>query len=147
VSEAATLRMSDIDSERMTLHIRAGKTRRDRYVILSATVYEQLRCYWRSCRFDDYLFPGQQANKPISTASASRIYQQSKRRANIQKSGGIHALRHAFATHMLEAGEGLFTIKQLLGHRSILSTVRYLSFIPNKGGAVKLPIDQLSLES
>jgi integrase/recombinase XerD len=145
VSEAVRLKIRDIDSDRMTLHIRNCKNRKDRYVILSKVVYQALRTYWKSCRFKDYIFPGQQPDQPITTTTAAVIYKQAKKRAGIQKSGGIHALRHAFATHMLEAGVDLFVIKSLLGHSSIQSTARYLSFIPGKNTKVKSPIDQLEI--
>ena len=145
VSEAVKLRIQDIDSSRMTLHIRDCKNRKDRYVILSPIIYEILCKYWKTCRFKDYVFPGQKPGESITTSSAGAIYKQAKERACIKKSGGIHALRHAFATHMLEAGEDLFVIKKLLGHSSIHSTVRYLSFIPDKDTKVKSPIDQLDL--
>lgn len=145
VSEAVNLRIKDIDSDRMTLHIRNCKNRKDRYVILPLLVRDILRQYWQACQFNDFVFPGQKPEKPITTSTASAIYQQAKASAGIKKSGGLHALRHAFATHMLEAGEDLFVIKKLLGHSSIQSTVRYLSFIPNKESKVKSPIDRLSL--
>ncbi len=145
VSEAVKLRIQDIDSQRMTLHLRGCKNGRDRYVVLSKCVYQQLRDYWKSCRFNDYLFPAKQSNQAMSAAAASAIYKKAKQRAGITKSGGVHALRHAFATHMLEAGHDLFVIKELLGHRSLQSTVRYLSFIPDKGGTVSLPIDHMAI--
>jgi len=141
VSEAVKLRVQDIDSDRMTVHIRHCKNRKDRYVILSPVVHKALREYWRYCRFTDYIFPGQKAGRPLTSPTAAAIYKQAKARAGIKKSGGIHALRHAFATHMLEAGEDLFVIKNLLGHSSIHSTVRYLRFIPGKNTTVKSPID------
>lgn len=145
VSEAVNLRIKDIDSERMTLHIRCSKNKKDRYVILSPVVHKHLRNYWNHCRFIDYIFPGQNANQPITTSTAGQIYQHAKERAGIKKQGGIHALRHAFATHMLEAGVDLFIIKELLGHSSIHSTVRYLRFVPGKDLSIKSPIDQLSI--
>jgi len=145
VSEAVNLRISDVDKSRMTLHIRNCKNRRDRYVILSPVVYTALQKYWKFCKFDDYIFPGQKSKQPLSTSSAGVIFRKAKKRADIKKVGGIHALRHAFATHMLEAGEDLFVIKRLLGHSSIHSTVRYLSFVPDRGTKVKSPIEQLNI--
>ncbi len=145
VSEAVNLRVSDIDSSRMTLHIRNCKNRKDRYVILSPVVYKVLQEYWKSCKFKDYVFFGQNPNKPITTSTAGAIFKKAKENAGIKKTGGIHSLRHAFATHMLEAGEDLFVIKRLLGHSSIHSTVRYLSFIPDKDTKVKSPIEQLNI--
>lgn len=146
VSEVTRLRMQDIDSDRMTLHIRQCKNRKDRFVILSKVVHKILRAYWKACRFDDYVFPGKDRKYPITTGTASAIYKKAKEKACVKKAGGIHALRHAFATHMLEAGENLFTIKKLLGHACISSTVRYLDFVPEKNTKVKSPIDHLAIE-
>ncbi len=145
VSEAVHLKMKDIDRSRMTLHLRHCKNNKDRYVILPQSVHDILRQYWKHSHFTEFVFPGQKAGRPITTSTASAIYQQAKAYAGVHKAGGIHALRHAFATHMLEAGEDLFVIKQLLGHASIQSTVRYLRFIPDKTSNVKSPIDQLDV--
>lgn len=144
VSEAARLKLTDIDSQRMTLHIRQSKNGKSRLVILSPVVLEQLRLYWRNCKFQDYIFPGKNGGH-ISISAISTSYKNAKHHAEVKKSGGIHALRHAFATHLLESGTNLFAIKQLLGHSSIHSTVRYLSFVPNPDSKIKLPIDQLGV--
>lgn len=144
VSEAVNLRLIDIDAERQALHIRCGKNRKDRFAILSPVVLKYLRAYWKHCKFTDYIFHGNSSGH-ITTGTATNIYQKAKERAGIKKPGGIHALRHAFATHALESGVDLFVIKQLLGHTSISSTVRYLSFVPCKDKTVKSPIEQLSI--
>jgi site-specific recombinase XerD len=144
VSEAVNLRLQDIDGKRPALHIRCSKNRKDRLAILSPVVLEYLRTYWKHCKFIDYIFPGNKAGH-ITTSTAAKIYKKAKEQAGIKKLGGIHALRHAFATHLLESGVDLFIIKQLLGHSSIHSTVRYLSFVPCKDKNVKSPIDQLSI--
>lgn len=136
--------LNDIDSQRQTLHIRCGKNRKDRLAILSPVVLGYLRTYWKHCRFTDYIFPGGGCDH-ITTGTAAKIYQKAKERAEVKKPGGIHSLRHGFATHALESGVDLFVIKQLLGHSSIHSTVRYLSFVPCKDKNVKSPIDQLSI--
>lgn len=146
VSEAVNLKVNDIDSDRMTLHIRCAKGGKDRYVILSPVVYSALRDYWKACQFKDYIFPGKNnTNKPLSTHRASQIFKDAKVKANIKKSGGIHSLRHAFATHLLESGADIFAIKSLLGHVSIQSTVRYLDFVPNRHQNLISPIDRLKL--
>jgi|TARA_Y100000031_G_C8209843_1_gene380376 site-specific recombinase XerD len=145
VSEAVNLKRKDIDSARMTLHIRETKNNKERYVILSKIIYTRLRQYWKSCPFKEIVFPGQQAERAMTTRTAAAIYKQAKADAGIEKAGGIHALRHAFATHMFEAGENIFIIKELLGHASIHSTVRYLRFIPDKTTKVKSPIELLDL--
>jgi integrase/recombinase XerD len=126
VSEAVHLRLFDIDSERMTLHIRNAKGGKDRYALLSPIVHQALRDYWKACRFKDYVFPSKKdSNKSLSTHRASQIFKSAKTRAGVTKAGGIHSLRHAFATHLLESGADIFAIKSLLGHASIQSTVRY----------------------
>lgn len=146
VSEALNLQIQDIDGERKTLHIRCGKGGKDRYVILSPMVHQALRDYWRTYRFSDYIFPSQNdPHKPITTSSALQIFKSAKAAASITKAGGIHSLRHAFATHLLESGTDLFTIKELLGHASIQSTVRYLAFVPDRHQNVRSPIEHLAL--
>ncbi len=145
ISEALNLKTSDIDRDRMTLHIRTTKNRHERYVPLSPIILQALTDYWHSCRFDNYVFPGSKPDKPLSTTSVAKIFNDAKKAAGITKSGGIHSLRHSFATHTLEAGADLITIKRLLGHRSIHSTVRYLEFSPNHDKRFKSPIDALSL--
>jgi site-specific recombinase XerD len=146
VSEAVNLRIADIDKDRMTLHIRCAKGGKDRYVILSAKVYSALRDYWRACKFKEYVFPSNNnPDRSLSTHRALQIFKEAKEKAGITKSGGIHSLRHAFATHLLESGADIFAIKALLGHASIQSTVRYLDFVPNRHQNLVSPIDQLKL--
>ena len=146
VSEALNLKMSDIDSDRMTLHIRCAKGGKDRYVILSPVVYQALKDYWKVCKFKGFVFPSRRnMDKPLSAHQASKIFQEAKRKAEVTKSGGIHSLRHGFATHLLELGADIFAIKTLLGHASIQSTVRYLDFVPHRHQNLVSPIDRLAL--
>jgi integrase/recombinase XerD len=147
-AEIANLQVSDIDSDRMQIHIRNGKGGKDRYVILSPVMLEMLRDYWRKCRVrvkSNWVFPGQSSSKSITPATVGAVYKQAKESAGITKRGGVHSLRHAFATHSLEAGEDLYTIKQLLGHSSIESTARYLRLTPQKMQSVKSPIEDLEI--
>lgn len=147
-AEIANLQAADIDSDRMQIHIRNAKGGKDRYVILSPVILRMLREYWSKCRAkvkSDWLFPGQSSVKPITPATVSAVYKQAKARTNINKRGGVHSLRHAFATHALEAGEDLYTIKQLLGHSSIESTARYLRLTTQKMRSIKSPIEALKL--
>jgi len=145
ISEALNLQVGDIDGDRMTLHIRHAKGGKDRYVILSPLVYQALRDYWKVCKFKDYVFPGGKYDKPLSADRASQLFKEAKQKANVTKAGGIHSLRHAFATHLLESGADIFAIKSLLGHASIQSTVRYLDFVPHRHKNLVSPIDQLKL--
>lgn len=147
-SEVACLKVTDIDSVRMQIHIRDGKGGKDRYVVLSPVMLSELRNYWRKSRKktqSDWLFPGQSPDKSTTPASVATAYNKAKESAGITKNGGVHSIRHAFATHSLEAGEDLYTIKQLLGHSCIESTARYLRLTNNKMQSIKSPIEALNI--
>jgi len=147
-AEIANLQVGDIDSERMQIHIRNGKGGKDRYVILSPVMLRMLRDYWRKSRAkvkSAWIFPGQSPTNPITPSTVGAVYKEAKKRADISKRGGVHSLRHGFATHSLEAGEDLYTIKELLGHSRIESTACYLRLTNNKMRLIKSPIDALKL--
>lgn len=146
VSEACALRVGDIDShaDRMCLRVACGKGGHARYTILGATLLEQLRFYVRSFRPRAWLFCNGSGAQPLSIDSAQKAYQGARHRAGIMKSGGIHTLRHCFATHLLEGGVDLFTIQKLLGHGHIGTTSRYLHLISPQFRAPK-DIDPLDL--
>jgi integrase/recombinase XerD len=124
VSEAIALKVSDIDADRMTMRIEQGKGAKDRYVPLAARLLPALRAYWKTPPPGVWLFANRQGTRPIDITVAQKIYMLAKLRAGIVKQGGIHALRHAFATHLLEAGVDLHTVQRLLGHRQISTTMR-----------------------
>lgn len=127
LSEVIALRWSDIDSERMSLRVVQGKGAKDRYTVLSSSLLPVLRDYWKHSRpRGPWLFPSRDRESCISDHTAQRAYTRAKQKAGIAKRGGIHALRHAFATHLLEAGVDLNTIKQFMGHGSLSTTQRYL---------------------
>jgi len=147
-SEIAMLKVEDIDSTRMQIHIRNGKGGKDRYVVLSPVMLGELRNYWRKSRKktqSGWIFPGQSPDKPTTPASVACAFNKAKECTGISKHGGVHSLRHAFATHSLEAGEDLYTIKQLLGHSCIESTARYLRLTNNKMQSIKSPIEALNI--
>ena len=124
--EACHLKVADLDSERMTIRVGEGKGAKDRYTLLSPELVKQLRRYWIAHRPRLWLFPSpRNPQLPMLPKSAQRIYHAAKARAGITKDGGIHALRHAFATHLLEAGTDVHTIQRLLGHGSLSTTQRY----------------------
>lgn len=125
LNEVLHLHVHDIDSARMTIRVEQGKGGQDRYTVLSARLLDALRAYWRVARPSEWLFPGKDGAQPLDPSGLQRAYSVAKRRAGITKPGGIHALRHAFATHLLEAGVDLHTIQRLLGHKSITTTTRY----------------------
>jgi len=143
VSELVRLKVSDIDSERMTVRVEQGKGRKDRYTLLSGRLLGELRSYWKVHRSPTYLFPNAKGG-PISIDYAQRIYNWAKQKAGIHKGKGIHTLRHCFATHLLERGVDLVTIKSLLGHNSLQSTQRYLQIRQPKLVSTGSPLDLLS---
>jgi site-specific recombinase XerD len=125
LNEVLHLRVGDIDSARMTIRVEQGKGDKDRYTVLSAGLLAALRAYWQVARPRDWLFPSYRTQRPMDPTALQRAYQIAKRSAGITKPGGIHGLRHAFATHLLEAGVDVHTIQRLLGHQSIQTTARY----------------------
>ncbi|MFQ5592394.1 MAG: tyrosine-type recombinase/integrase [Phycisphaerae bacterium] len=143
VSEVVHLKVSDIDSDRLTLRIEQGKGAKDRYALLSKRLLSQLREYWSAYRPQTWLFPGQRAAGPLSRHSAGQVFQLAKARAGVDKRGGIHLLRHAFATHLLEAGTDLYTIQRLLGHSSLRTTMRYFHLTQRRLMATESPLDLL----
>ncbi|MBI3637292.1 MAG: site-specific integrase [Candidatus Rokubacteria bacterium] len=141
VSEAIALKVSDIDVDRMTMRIEQGKGAKDRYVPLAARLLQDLRAYWTSTPPGVWLFANRQGTRPIDITVAQKIYTMAKLRAGIQKQGGIHALRHAFATHLLEAGTDLHTVQRLLGHRQISTTMRYFHLSQGRLVGTRSPLD------
>jgi site-specific recombinase XerD len=109
----------------MTIRIDQGKGGKDRYVLLAVRFRSQLRAHWAYERPGRWVFAAPTAQRPIHPTTAQRAYGAAKRLAGITKHGGIHALRHAYATHLLEAGQDLHTGQRLLGHRHVTTTMRY----------------------
>lgn len=126
LGEALRIRVSDIDSGRMVVHVREGKGRKDRYVALSPTLLARLREYWKHYRPSDVLFPGRAPQRPLSPSVVQTAVQEARQKADLRKAVHCHTLRHSFATHLLEAGVDLRTIQMLLGHRSLSTTAIYL---------------------
>lgn len=145
VSELVHLKITDIDSDRMMIRVEQGKGNKDRYTILSPRLLPQLRDYWRQFRPSSWLFPGQHDIFATDRHTASNIFHAAKAKAGIQKSGGIHSLRHAFATHLLEAGVDARTIQIIMGHKSILTTMRYMQVTTKRLGTMQSPLDLLAI--
>jgi len=144
VSEVAALKVADIDSSRMMLRVRTGKGEKDRYTVLSRQLLAELRAYWRVHRPAEWLFPGARAGRPMDAGTASKVYRAAKERAGITKRGGIHTLRHCFATHLLEAGVDVRTIQLLMGHNSIRTTIHYVHLTAKKLAGTPSPLDLLA---
>jgi site-specific recombinase XerD len=150
-AELTHLQVSDIDSQRMVIHIRGGKGRKDRDVMLSPKLLEELRAHW--CRLrrkpSSWLFPGNRdhrGDQPIDTKTVWHACKEAAKRAGIQKDVHPHTLRHSFATHLLEAGADLRTIQILLGHRDLEETTIYLHLSQRHLNATASPLDSLKLK-
>jgi integrase/recombinase XerD len=143
IAEAVRLTPEAIDSQRMVIRVKAGKGRKDRYVMLSSRLLDILRDYWRKARPTGWLFPGDLPGQPISAAAAEDACRKARGQADVTKPVTPHSLRHAFAVHLLETGTDLRTIQLLLGHRSLSTTARYLCLATSKVCATASPLDVL----
>jgi site-specific recombinase XerD len=141
-SETARLKLTDIDSKRMTVKVTDGKGGKDRYSILSKTTLESLRQYWRKYRPTGWLFEGQKKNAHITVHSIQLMFYAAKKRAGITKPASVHTLRHSFATHLIEAGTSLHHVQLLLGHRSPTTTTVYLHVSRLNLSQVISPLDK-----
>ena len=130
VRELVNLQVRHIDGERRLLRVEQGKGAKDRAVIISPTLLKLLREYWRLMRPPNWLFPSYNTTSPLSITTAQKTFYKAKQLAGIQKIGGIHSLRHAYATHQLEDGMPIHQLQRLLGHQNIQSTLRYAHWVP-----------------
>lgn len=141
--EVSKMKLSDIDSGRMMIHIRQSKYNKDRYVPLSPLMLEGLRKYYYACRPVDYLFNGNEPGSPLSVRGMQWVLRAAVKKCNLQKGITLHTLRHSYATHLLEFGMDIVTIKELLGHSSINTTLVYLHVAkPNRSNLFS-PLDRL----
>jgi site-specific recombinase XerD len=145
VSEVVALKVSDIDSERMTLRVERGKGQRDRYVMLSPQLLELLREWWRAARPQAWLFPGQNPVNPMSARQLNRAVHAAKNLAGISKRVSTHTLRHSFATHLLEQNVDIRVIQVLLGHAKLETTALYTRVAVNTIRDVTSPLERLGL--
>ena len=133
VSEVVALRSRDIDSERQLLRVEQGKGAKDRLVILAPGLLASLRRYWSLYRPREWLFPSRnEPDRHLSITAAQRICRAAKVRSGVDKVGGIHSLRHAYATHHLESGLPVHRLQRLLGHGNLQSTMRYVHWVPTE---------------
>jgi len=150
-AEAAHLKVSDIDSSLMLIHVHQGKGSRDRELPLTQKVLDALRQYWRAAKIKPrvYLFPTRkeptEQEKPISDKTVWNACHEAALRAGLTKRLGPHTLRHSFATHLLEAGTDLRTIQLLLGHRCLKDTAIYLHLSRRHLHAATNPLDRITL--
>ncbi len=152
-SEVVHLKASDIDSDRMIIRVEQGKGKRDRHAMLSPTLLELLRAWWREGQAKHmllpggWLFPGQNPVNPISTRQLNRAFHMAREAAEIDKRVSLHSLRHAFATHLLERHEDIRVIQVLLGHKKIENTALYSHVAANLLREVKVPLEYLDIRA
>ena len=145
VSEVCALQLADIDSapDRMCIKVRQGKGGKDRYTMLSPQLLQTLRDYWRAYRPHIWLFPNPSGTGPIDVKAAQRMYCAARDKAGLGHAGGIHTLRHCFATHLLESGVDIHTIQRLLGHSHVSTTMRYFHLAHHKLTGTTSPLELL----
>lgn len=141
VSEVVRLRVQDLCSDRMQIRIEQSKGNKDRYTVLSSRLLTELRTYWKMYRPESWLFPSEGKGTPLTSRTAQRIFDRAVALAGLPDRGGVHSLRHSFATHALEAGVPLPVLQRLLGHRSLSSTSIYLHVSREACQAVCSPFD------
>lgn len=143
LGEVTRLLLADIDSQRMSIRVDQGKGRKDRYVMLSQSLLETLRAYWRESKPRMFLFPGKGGKKPLCVSAAQKAFDKTRDRSGIKKQVSFHTLRHSFATHLLEDGVNVRNIQALLGHRSLHTTERYTHVTENYLHQMRSPLDRL----
>lgn len=144
--EALLLQVGDIDSKAMRIFVRAGKGGKERYVMLSQRLLEELRHYFRQARPKLWLFYGAHRDEPIHPRTVQKILKTTVRKAELTKPVTAHTLRHSFATHLLEHGTSLRYIQELLGHESYKTTLIYTHVSPASLSRVVSPLDRLQVE-
>ena len=146
LNEACHLKPEDILSERQQIRVVQGKGGKDRYTLLSPRLLEELRRYWKWCRPAHWLFPASRnPQAPMIDATGQRIFNKAVERAGLPDKGGIHSLRHSFATHLLEAGVEITIVQRLLGHSSLSTTSTYLHVRQERLAQIAGPLQLLDL--
>jgi site-specific recombinase XerD len=143
VSEVVSLKPEHIESNRKLIRVEQGKGNKDRYTLLSDKLLKDLKVYWKRYHPKEYLFyPTGNPHKPLTKNMAWKIFNKAKQKAGLKRGKGIHSLRHSFATHLLEDGVDLYSIKTFLGHSSISTTMIYLRLTANGIKKIKSPFDR-----
>ena len=144
LGELIKLKLSDVDSEAMKIHIRNAKGKKDRYIMLSENVLIILRDYYKNYKPDEYLFEGQNGG-PYSSQSVQSVFKSALKKAGIKKKASVHTLRHSFATHLLDEGTDIRYIQELLGHKRLETTQIYTHISSYSLNKIKSPADKLNL--
>jgi integrase/recombinase XerD len=145
LGESVNIKLSDIDTHRKLICIRQAKGKKDRYSILAKNMIPLLKLYYNTYKPEVWLFENEKGEK-YSKGSVQKIFKKAKEKANINKHGGVHTLRHSFATHLLDKGTDLRYIQELLGHRSSKTTEIYTHVTKRDIGKIISPLDQLDFE-
>jgi len=146
-AEVVSLKLADIDSERMVIRVEQGKGRKDRYVMLSPHLLQLLRTYWKASRPRGWLFPGQNPVNALTTRQLRRACHAAAEAAGIDKRISLHTLRHSFATHLLEQKVDIRVIQVLLGHKKLDTTALYSQVATRTIGEIKSPLDHLAMKA
>ena len=146
VSEVVRVKIADVDRGRMMLRVEQAKGHKDRYTVLSARALGLLEELWRTHRPAEFFFTGQDGVRPICDGTAQAVYYAALRTSGVRRVGCIHVLRHCFATHLMEAGTDIYTIKRWMGHTAIVTTGRYMHVTAAHLATIKSPLDTLYAE-
>ncbi len=145
LGEACRLQPRHVDSARMQIRVEEGKGRKDRYTLLSPRLLEALRDYYRMFRPKEWLFFGRDQHQPLPPATGQKIFYIAQERAGLPDKGGIHSLRHSFATHLIESGVEITVVQRLLGHSSLSTTSVYLHVRHERLAQIQSPLQLLQL--
>jgi site-specific recombinase XerD len=143
-SEVVSLKIGDIDSERMLIRVEQGKGRKDRYVMLSPRLLQLLRAWWKAARPQGWLFPGRDRVQPMTTRQLNRACHAAAQMAEIDKNVSLHTLRHSFATHLLEQNIDVRVIQVLLGHAKLDTTALYTRVATKTISEVMSPLEHIA---
>lgn len=145
LGEACRLQPTHIDSARMQIRVEQGKGNKDRYTLLSTRLLQELRDYYRMFRPKEWLFFGRDQGQSLPDATAQKLFNHALERAGLPEKGGIHSLRHSFATHLLESGVEITVVQRLLGHSSLSTTSVYLHVRQERLAQIQSPLQLLQL--
>lgn len=140
VSEVIKVQAVDVDRGRMMLKV-TGKGHKDRYTLLAEHTLKLLEYHWRINRPQSHFFFGTDKSRPMAVATAQRIYNHAQERSGVRRVGGIHTLRHCFASHALEDGRDIFAIKRWMGHSALVTTGGYMHLVPGNVRKFSSPLD------
>jgi site-specific recombinase XerD len=143
VSEVCKLKITDIDFDRKQIHVRESKNNKSRYVVLSAYIAAGLRQYIKGSKPKEFLFNGREKGSPLGHSAVQQSFRLAMKKSGILKEACVHTLRHSFATHLLEQGVDIVSIKEQLGHAHIQTTMMYLHVAQLERSQVHSPFDKL----